>query len=125
LRIPSAIVVERIDLLAEVRTHAGTLPSSTATGAPWLVFVDVVAVVEDDIEIRNLAQVAIRREQGFRLVEVLRRIADGNRNQDIAALLSISEETVKVHIRHIMEKLGARDRTQAVAIAVRRGIFQI
>jgi DNA-binding NarL/FixJ family response regulator len=60
-----------------------------------------------------------------REVEVLRRIADGNRNQDIAGLLSISEETVKVHIRHIMEKLGARDRTQAVSIAVRRGIFHI
>ena len=38
---------------------------------------------------------------------------------------SLSEETVKVHIKHIMEKLGASDRTQAVAIAVRRGIIQL
>ena len=60
-----------------------------------------------------------------REIQVLRRSADGNRNQDIARLLSISEETVKVHIRHIMEKLGARDRTQAVSIAVRRGIFHM
>jgi len=57
--------------------------------------------------------------------DVLRRIAGGNRNRDIAELLFISEETVKVHIKHIMEKLGASDRTQAVAIAVRRGIIQL
>jgi DNA-binding NarL/FixJ family response regulator len=57
--------------------------------------------------------------------DVLRHIAGGNRNRDIAELLFISEETVKVHIRHIMEKLGASDRTQAVAIAVRRGIVQL
>jgi DNA-binding CsgD family transcriptional regulator len=37
----------------------------------------------------------------------------------------ISEETVKVHIKHVMEKLGARDRTEAVAIGVRRGIIQL
>jgi DNA-binding NarL/FixJ family response regulator len=60
-----------------------------------------------------------------REVEVLRHLAEGNRNQDIAKLLFISEETVKVHIKHIMEKLGASDRTQAVAIGVRRGIIQL
>src|ERR1700745_1591301 len=57
-----------------------------------------------------------------REVEVLKRIADGNRNRDIAEKLFITEETVKVHIKHIMEKLGATDRTQAVALGVRRGI---
>jgi DNA-binding NarL/FixJ family response regulator len=60
-----------------------------------------------------------------REVEVLRRVAGGNRNRDIADLLFISEETVKVHIKHIMEKLSAKDRTQAIAIAVRRGIIQL
>jgi DNA-binding NarL/FixJ family response regulator len=60
-----------------------------------------------------------------REVEVLRHIANGNRNRDIGERLFISEETVKVHIKHIMEKLGANDRTQAVAIAVRRGIIQL
>jgi DNA-binding NarL/FixJ family response regulator len=60
-----------------------------------------------------------------REVEVLRHVAGGNRNRDIAEQLFISEETVKVHIKHIMEKLGASDRTQAVAIAVRRGIIQL
>ena len=60
-----------------------------------------------------------------REVEVLRQVAEGNRNRDIAKHLFISEETVKVHIKHIMEKLGATDRTQAVAIGVRRGIIQL
>jgi DNA-binding NarL/FixJ family response regulator len=60
-----------------------------------------------------------------REVEVLRQVADGNRNRDIAQHLFISEETVKVHIKHIMEKLGASDRTQAVSIGIRRGIIQL
>ena len=60
-----------------------------------------------------------------REVEVLRKIAGGNRNKDIADLLFISEETVKVHIKHIMDKLGAKDRTQAIAIGVRRGIIEL
>jgi DNA-binding NarL/FixJ family response regulator len=60
-----------------------------------------------------------------REIEVLKHVADGNRNREIAERLFISEETVKVHIKHIMEKLGASDRTQAVAIAVRRGIIHL
>jgi DNA-binding NarL/FixJ family response regulator len=60
-----------------------------------------------------------------REVEVLQQVGGGNRNRDIAELLHISEETVKVHIKHIMDKLGAKDRTQAIAIAVRRGIIQL
>jgi DNA-binding NarL/FixJ family response regulator len=60
-----------------------------------------------------------------REVEVLQEVAEGNRNKDIAHRLFISEETVKVHIKHIMDKLGANDRTQAISIAVRRGIIQL
>jgi DNA-binding NarL/FixJ family response regulator len=60
-----------------------------------------------------------------REVDVLQHVAGGNRNRDIAERLMISEETVKVHVKHIMEKLGASDRTAAVAIAVRRGIIQL
>jgi DNA-binding NarL/FixJ family response regulator len=60
-----------------------------------------------------------------REVEVLRHVAEGNRNKDIADRLFISEETVKVHVKHVMEKLGASDRTEAVAIAIRRGIIQL
>jgi DNA-binding NarL/FixJ family response regulator len=60
-----------------------------------------------------------------REVEVLQTIAQGKRNSEIAALLFISEETVKGHIKHIMEKLDASDRTEAVAIGIRRGIIQL
>jgi DNA-binding NarL/FixJ family response regulator len=60
-----------------------------------------------------------------REIEVLRHIAGGNRNRDIGERLFISEETVKVHIKHIMEKLGASDRTQAMSIAARRGIIHL
>jgi DNA-binding NarL/FixJ family response regulator len=60
-----------------------------------------------------------------REVEVLHKVAGGNRNSDIAELLFISEETVKGHVKHIMEKLGASDRTEAVAIGLRRGIIQL
>jgi DNA-binding NarL/FixJ family response regulator len=60
-----------------------------------------------------------------REVEVLQQLAGGNRNRDIAERLFISEETVKVHVKHVMEKLGASDRTEAVAIAIRRGIIQL
>ena len=60
-----------------------------------------------------------------REISVLQHVAGGNRNRDIAERLFISEETVKVHIKHIMGKLGASDRTQAIAIAVRRGIIQL
>jgi DNA-binding NarL/FixJ family response regulator len=61
----------------------------------------------------------------MREVEVLQEIAGGNRNRDIAEKLFISEHTVKIHIKHIMEKLGASDRTEAVAIGTRRGIIQL
>jgi len=60
-----------------------------------------------------------------REVEVLQQVAAGHRNRDIAAKLFIAEETVKVHMKHIMDKLGANDRTQSVTIAARRGIIQL
>jgi DNA-binding NarL/FixJ family response regulator len=60
-----------------------------------------------------------------REVEILQQVAEGNRNRDIADRLFISEGTVKVHVKHIMEKLGANDRTQAITIAVRRGIIHL
>lgn len=59
-----------------------------------------------------------------REVEVLQLVCDGSRNREIAESLFISEDTVKVHVSRIMDKLGAKDRTQAVAIAVRRGIIR-
>jgi len=58
-----------------------------------------------------------------REVDVLRLVAEGNANKEIAAQLSLTEETVKSHVRNILAKLGANDRTHAVAIGVKRGIF--
>ena len=60
-----------------------------------------------------------------REMEVLQKVAGGNRSREIGDMLFISEETVKVHIRHIMDKLGAKDRAQAFAIAVRCGIIEL
>ena len=60
-----------------------------------------------------------------REMEVLQQVAAGRRNRDIAARLFIAEETVKVHVKNIRDKLGASDRTQAVTIAARRGIIAI
>jgi len=60
-----------------------------------------------------------------REIEVLRLVATGRRNREIGEELFISGETVKVHLRHIMEKLAARDRTHAVALAERRGIIRL
>lgn len=60
-----------------------------------------------------------------REVEVLKLAMGGNRNRDIANHLFIAEETVKAHLKHAMGKLGAVDRTQAVSIALRRGLIQL
>jgi DNA-binding NarL/FixJ family response regulator len=60
-----------------------------------------------------------------REIDVLRQVASGNANKIIADHLEISEETVKAHMRKILSKLGANDRTHAVAIALKRGIIEI
>jgi len=60
-----------------------------------------------------------------REIEVLHEVAAGNANKMVAQLLNISEETVKAHMRSILSKLGANDRTHAVTIAVKRGIIEI
>ena len=57
-------------------------------------------------------------------VRVLRLIAEGNANKEIAAQLSVSEETVKGQVRNILSKLGANDRTHAAMIGLKRGIIE-
>ena len=59
-----------------------------------------------------------------REIEVLRLIAAGNANKEIAAQLSLTEETVKSRVSNILAKLGANDRTHAVTIALKRGIIE-
>jgi DNA-binding NarL/FixJ family response regulator len=60
-----------------------------------------------------------------REIDVLRLIAGGNANKEIAAQLSLTEETVKGHVKNILAKLGANDRTHAVTIGLKRGIIEI
>lgn len=60
-----------------------------------------------------------------RELEVLRQVANGEANKRIAATLKISEDTVKAHMKSILAKLGANDRTHAVTIALRRGIMDV
>jgi DNA-binding NarL/FixJ family response regulator len=60
-----------------------------------------------------------------REIDVLRLIAYGNANKEIAGQLSIGEETVKSHVTNILEKLGANDRTHAVTLALKRGIIEL
>jgi DNA-binding NarL/FixJ family response regulator len=60
-----------------------------------------------------------------REIAVLKRVAVGNANKQIAAILGISEETVKAHMKNILAKLAANDRTHAVTIALNRGIIDV
>jgi DNA-binding NarL/FixJ family response regulator len=73
----------------------------------------------------QLADHAIEDTLTSREIDVLRLIAGGNANKLIADQLSISEDTVKGHVKNILSKLGASDRTHAVTIALKRGIIDL
>jgi DNA-binding NarL/FixJ family response regulator len=73
----------------------------------------------------QIAEHVTADELSEREIEVLRCIAQGGANKEVAYRLHISEETVKVHVKHILEKLAATDRTQAVTIALSRGIIDL
>jgi DNA-binding NarL/FixJ family response regulator len=60
-----------------------------------------------------------------REINVLRLIAEGNANKEIAGKLSLAEETVKGHVKNILAKLGVNDRTHAVTIGLKRGIIEL
>jgi DNA-binding NarL/FixJ family response regulator len=97
----------RKELLETIRlVHAGQkrIPPDVATG---------------------LAEHATDDALSAREIEVLRLISAGNPNKLIAAQLSITEETVKGHIKNILAKLGANDRTHAVTIGLKRGIIDL
>jgi DNA-binding NarL/FixJ family response regulator len=99
--------MESNDLLEEIRSiHAGKKRIHPTVAAKLGEF-----LTEDNLT---------RRE-----IEVLRLVAEGNSNKEIAQLLFISDDTVKMHVRNILSKLGANDRTQAVTTALRRGIVQL
>jgi DNA-binding NarL/FixJ family response regulator len=60
-----------------------------------------------------------------REIEVLQLVASGNPNKLVADKLSVTEDTIKMHVKSILSKLGANDRTHAVTIAVKRGIMEL
>lgn len=73
----------------------------------------------------QLAEHATDENLSEREIEVLRLISGGNANKEIAAQLAITEETVKGHVKNILAKLAANDRTHAVTIALKRGIIEL
>jgi two-component system, NarL family, response regulator len=73
----------------------------------------------------ELAEHATDETLSPREIEVLRLVSGGNANKEIAARLFITEETVKGHIKNILAKLGANDRTHAVTIGLKRGIIEL
>src|SRR6266403_2232742 len=73
----------------------------------------------------QLAEHAVDDTLTSREIDVLRLLAGGNANKLIADQLSITEDTVKGHVKNILSKLGANDRTHAVTIALKRGIIEL
>ena len=73
----------------------------------------------------EIAEHATSEALSVREIEVLMQVAGGNANKRVAALLGISEETVKAHMKSILSKLSANDRTHAVTIALKRGIIDV
>ena len=73
----------------------------------------------------ELADHATEDDLSPRELDVLRLVATGNGNREVAAKLSITEETVKNHVTHILAKLGANDRTHAVTIGIKRGYIEL
>ncbi|HEY5758349.1 MAG TPA: response regulator transcription factor [Steroidobacter sp.] len=73
----------------------------------------------------RIAEHAAVEDLSHREIDVLQHVAGGAANKMVAVRLNISEETVKVHMKNILAKLGATDRTHAVTIALSRGIIDI
>jgi DNA-binding NarL/FixJ family response regulator len=80
------------------------------------------------VSVEVAAQVAEHTgEEGLtrKEIDVLRLIASGNANKEIAAQLNVTEETVKSRVKNILDKLGANDRTHAVTIGLKRGVIEL
>src|SRR5256712_8381472 len=103
-------------LSALYAVYDGLVLLSTATAESLAaVYGDQPLEVEDELS----------EEITSRETDVLRMLAEGLLNQDIAARLGISEHTVKFHISSILDKLGASTRTEAVTLGIRRGLIPI
>jgi DNA-binding NarL/FixJ family response regulator len=91
----------------------------------------VIRAVHQGVHRRLPSEVAVRLAEHFgqedlteRELDVLKLIRDGNRTKQIADRLAISESTVNFHLKNLIDKLGANDRSHALAIAIRRGLLQ-
>ena len=103
----------------EIVDEAATLDAARTLGVAADAF--VVAPADDaDDDILTAAESLTARE-----LDVLRLLAEGLPNKAIAARLGISDQTVKFHVASIGGKLGARNRTDAVRLAIRRGLIEI
>lgn len=80
--------------------------------------------IPQDVAAR-LAERLSRSQLSVRELDVLRLLVSGRRNREIATLLDITEGTVKLHVSSILGKLGVADRTEAVTVALKRGIVQL
>lgn len=102
------------ELVRAIRAvHAGSGFLQAEVTKPLLLRLAADAKVESD-----------RTNLTLREIEIVEMLADGNGNREIAKQLSISEETIKTHLRRIYDKLGASDRAQAVAIALRQHLIE-
>jgi len=72
-----------------------------------------------------IAESLPRTDLSSREIEVLQLVAGGLRNKEIAYRINVSEATVNAHVKHVLQKLNASDRTQAVTIALKRGIIRL
>jgi DNA-binding NarL/FixJ family response regulator len=97
----------REELLAAIRAvHAGKRHVPPA----------IAATLVDHLATEKLTQ---------RELDVLQQVAKGKRNKEIGAVLYIAEDTVKMHVKSILMKLGVNDRTEAVTVALRRGVIHL
>jgi DNA-binding NarL/FixJ family response regulator len=122
-------------------THAGDFQVSRALkagarayllkGMLWKELLETIRAVhagQKRLSPEIAAEIAVHASDNLltaREIDVLRLICGGNANKEIAARLLLSEETVKAHVRNILGKLGANDRTHAVTIGLKRGIIQL
>jgi DNA-binding NarL/FixJ family response regulator len=150
LRLPEMSGIEAISLIRDEFDNARIIVLTTETGdaqiqralnagakgyalkgMPMAELIAIIrAVHAGKTEIPGAVATSIAQHLGEkplsdREIEVLTLIADGHRNKAVADSLSISDETVKMHVKNCMAKLNARDRTHAVTIAVQRGYITL
>ena len=116
------------DIYRALRSGAKAYLLKDAPGEELLSCIRAVALGNTWISPLAAAHLTERMSQDNltgRELEVLRRVAIGKSNKEIAAELDISDGTIKVHISHVLRKLGVTGRTEAVAMAVKRGIVHM